>query len=168
MKKKLKLKSNKKAYLQIDFAFAMFMFLLVFVFCYNHYVSYKNIIREENEISKLTLDAQDLCFLLTHSTGYPNNWETNIDNTVQFGFVKNNEKELDISKINQFTDSNYFTIIDNLNIEDNLYIKIKDINSSNVYLDFGATVKNGVLYSDYKCFANYNSSIVEVYVEVWK
>lgn len=169
MLKIFKLRYNNSGYLQIDLAFGLFIFIILFIFVYNFYAHYKADLGVDNQILELQSDAQDICFLLSKSSGLPQNWETDINNTIFFGFKNINDSKLNLVKINQFRNDTYFTIIDKMNISANLAIRIEGISTNTHYLSFGVLATEiNPKYANYQCYSNYNSEIVKIFVEVWK
>lgn len=168
MKRKYKLHSNKFAYLQIDFAFSILIFFMLFIFIYYVNNDYKEMQNQEYIINLLQKDARDVCFLLTTQSGNPSNWEDDFLYANILGLKSDTYNILDTSKMNIFTNNNYFYLIDILGIDNYLNVKIIGTQTNTTYLDFGTSNDFGTYYANYMCYSNYNSEIVKVIVEAWK
>lgn len=167
MKIKSRLHSNKLGYLQIDFAFVVLIFFLFFYFIYTEQDTMNNSFKNIGDINLLIADSKDICFLLTKTSGYPDNWETNISNLNFVGLKNISSNNLDINKISALTTENYFLILDSLNISSYIVIDIKGLSSQTDYLNLGNSTYTN-LVSSYSCFSNYNNEQVKVNVEVWQ
>jgi len=161
---------NKNAYLQIDFAFAVLIFTLITFFILNYYfANYQEKVNIENKniLEPLT---KDLCNLLINTPGVPNNWENNLSSLKSFGLKNVGNMNLSTSKINMFTNINYFNITKNLN-QDYIYsIKITGLQTDTNYLDFGyADNRTLIKYSSiYNCYSSYNNELVKISVGIFK
>ncbi len=180
MKYKLKLDRNmfdnskigkvysKKGYLQIDLMVSMLIFFFIVFLVFNFFNIFSDSSDESLVIQNLASDSRDLCFLLSSSSGYPNNWETNISNLGFIGLKEVDSNFLDSSKLAVFNSTNYLTILDNLNLSGFFKIDIVGLNSQTSYLSLGSSGGTSSSFSKSICYSNYNSEIVQIITEVWK
>ena len=168
MQHKLKQDSGKKAYLQIDFAFAILIFSFFILATYSYYKSYEGAQLDALEFSKLESDARDICYLLSSTPGSPNNWEESFTATQFFGLKSATQRNLTLNKITVFNSSNYFGVIDTMGLEENfIKITIEGLQTNTSYLNWGVSGAVDSYKGTNVCYANYNSEIVRIYVEVW-
>ncbi|MFW6009302.1 MAG: hypothetical protein ACOCP8_08580 [archaeon] len=170
MNQKLLQKSIKKAYLQIDVIFIILVFFTLFFVV--HGIVFDNIVGYEKEFqqNKLSLDAKDVCILLTQSSGNPHNWEIlGLEDVDFFGLKQVGLDGLDDAKILAFNNSNYYQIINKFNINSYFNVRIVGLETNNVYLNFIDLNldHDNILTGNYVCYSNYNSEIVEVQIETW-
>jgi hypothetical protein len=169
MKQKSKLKSTK-GYMQIDIAFAILIFFMLFITL--HTINKDNINGHEEQYqqNKLLMDARDICYQLTATSGQPNNWENSpISDSVFLGLKNKTSNKLDKNKIIKFNSSSYYNITDKFNTSNYINIRINGIETNNTYLNIDAKTQNkAVKRGNYVCYSNYNSEIVEVIIETWK
>ena len=159
---------NKKGYLQIDFIFAIFIFFVIFFMLFTTFSSQKESIKNTYDINRVKFLAKDFCYSLTSSMGYPSNWETNLSSLQYIGLL-NSSNLLDSSKLSTFTNgSNYFTILDELNVDIFLYAQIKGLESNTVYGTFGAQSGIDSVSSTYTCYGEYLGEPTKILVEAWK
>lgn len=168
MKRRLRLFLNKFGYLQIDFAFVVLIFFFFFYFIYSEQSFTNEYFRTIDDVNLLSSNARDICFLLTKSSGYPKNWENDLNNFDYIGLKNINTNFLDTNKLAVFTQTNYFDIVDSLNILGYVNINILGLQTGSNYLNFGNFSIKGDLLSSSTCFSNYNNEVVKVLVEVWR
>lgn len=160
--------SDKKAYVQIDFTFAVFIFFIVFTSVYTIYKAYENSFDDTLVLTELQGDSRDLCFLLIRSSGSPNNWTSDIENSNFYGWKNINDSSLNATNIGAFNSSSYFTILDSLNLSGFLYLDLTGMQTNTTYLEFGTVNEVGTFFSTYSCYGHYNDEVVRLIVEVWK
>lgn len=161
---------SKSGYLQIDFAFVILIFFTLFLLVHGIYKQKENSLENAFIINKLNTDARDICLILTSSSGFPSNWEADLNSSYSIGLRTINNFSLSLTKMQFLNDSsNYYELIDYMNFEDNFNVKIVGLNSNNTYINFGSNINDvSVYFSNYVCYSYYDSEIVRVLVEVWK
>jgi hypothetical protein len=162
--------SKKKAYMQIDYAFTI-VFFLIFLFFIINDISSKGVNSNE-DIKRFEKDklSQDICSILTKTSGHPNNWYLNIEDSSFIGLKKVNGSDLDINKLSVLNNNNYFNITDKLNLKEN-YLQIKLYYLSNFtvyYSDFGKSPISLKKSSKSICYTKINSQEILFEVEVWQ
>ncbi len=171
MNQKSELFSNKLAAIQIDISFAIFIFVIIFLTFHAMYADRIDLQSRAHKIDNLNFVAKDVCQMLINSPGNPNNWETNI-NTIIFPGLKNlnHNNTLNAQKILAFNNTNYWDILNSMNIEkEGVNVKIIGIDTNTTYRNFGqfASDTYDVNFGNSVCYSNYNGEIVKVLVEVW-
>lgn len=165
---KFKLNLDKRGYVQIDFSFAAFIFFTLFLVVFSFYDSQKNSIEDVITSTNLQADSRDICYLLISSPGIPNNWNDDLSSMSLPGMKSSTNNSLDPLKVSEFSLNNYFTIIDNFNTGDFMYLNIEGLRTNSTYLSFGVSGEGSALSSSYTCYGNYNSEIVRLLVEIWE
>jgi hypothetical protein len=170
MKQKSRLNSVK-GYFQIDIAFAILVFFLLFLTIYTLNKDSVSSKGQLIEMQKLAMDARDICAIIVSTPGYPEAWEEidNLSNVDIFGLKNVSSYSIDANKLSLFSETNYFTIKNKFNENSYFNLKIKGVNSSVEYLNFGTNITGmNVKSSSYNCYSVYNSEPVKLIVEVWK
>ncbi len=171
MNQKFQLHSNNKhGYLQIDFAFVVLIFFFLFFFIHNLHKQKVDSFEGSIILNDLQADARDICFLLSSSSGFPFNWDLDVNSTKIFGLKNLNSNNLSLSKMQVFNiSSNYFIIKDTMNYDENFNLRIIGLTSNLEYIRFGSLVELlDVYFAKSVCYANYNSEQVKLIVEVWR
>ncbi len=159
---------KKKGYLQIDFAFAILIFILFIFFSYQYYVDFVNATENNFEVNRLNGLSRDLCSMFVLSSGKPSSWELDVSTLESVGFRESGSYNLSLAKVAAINNSFYYDVLDNMAIDDDVYLVVTGVESGTNYLSFGIAGDYGVLSSSYVCYSVYNNEIVKVYVEVWK
>lgn len=160
---------NKKGYFQLDFLFVVLFFIIVFSLIYSLHQSHLNHYDKTIEQKILNTQSQDICGMLISQQGNPNNWEENLSTTTFFGLQSQNSTALSTNKINVFfNQTNYADIIETINIEGVLYVSIENTQTNTLLYELGEPSQRDAQRGQTRCFSQYNSSDVEITVEVWR
>jgi len=162
------LKMTKNGFLQIDFAFVVLIFFLLFYLTYVFYDSYNQNLAEDLESKMMMADSIDICNLLVSTSGYPKNWENNLNTLSSLGLKNESSNYIDPNKLSKFNSTNYFTLIDKLNLNGSyVSLKLVGLKTNNTYLNF-AEYTLFTNYYTYQCYSNYNNEEVKLEVIIWK
>ena len=169
MHQKLILNLDKRGYLHLDFIFAAVLFFLVFIFVFLYTNSFTESQRDIIIQNELNADARDLCFMLVSSSGMPSNWYNNIS-TMKFLGLRNfsDNNSLSTNALSALNSSNYFSIVDRLNLSGYPYVNVIGIESGTTYTVFGSNKGVGSYVSYNTCYSYYNNEFIKIIVGVWK
>lgn len=150
--------------------FAGIIFFLLLNLVYNQYDDFLEKNDIQADVIKLKSMSQNLCFLLSESPGYPNDWQTSSPTQFNiFGLKNESSNDLSNSKLSKLSNSNYINISKELNLTETYFnLKIINLSDSSVIKQFGVEANNFSLSEKSVCFASINSSMSKLIVEVWK
>ena len=161
---------GKKGYLQIDFLFAITAFLIFFYTIFLLYEQNYNGLENSIQLDYLQIASRDICYMITSFSGIPNNWETDTSTIQSLGLLQIDRELLDLDKINALTNqSNYFTVLDSLNVSSFVFINISSTQNSSSFV-FGSRPSELSTKGTYTCYASIwnQNHLARVFVEVWR
>lgn len=160
---------SNKAYLQIDFAFAVLVFILVFFIFFSDFSNFSKSQNLEIEVIKHQALANDICYLLTSTKGFPNNWNLNPTTASFYGLLNSTiNKTIDPIKTNiYFQEDNYFLIQEKLQTSYLFSINLINISDSSIIYSLGSSSNFPNIIQSSSCYSNYLGSTVLIFVEVW-
>lgn len=170
MHQKLFKSLDKKGYLQIDFLFAATAFLVLFSSLYFLYIQNVDALEDSYYLEEAQILAKDICYLLYSQSGVPINWEVSPSLVNVVGLKHPTENYISQNKVNQLSNqSNYFTILDSLNIDYFVYVNISVSSDDSSYL-FGIKPEVSNYKGGYVCYSPFTSNelLAKISVEVWK
>jgi hypothetical protein len=145
----LKLNLNKLGYIQIDLIFAGILFFSFFSLTYVTYKDYFETSSTNNELKLLSATSRDLC------TYFRNDLTTS--------------HELNLTKLTNYTNSNYVTLKNSLNVEYlNFNMVITNVLTQTNITNFGFKSPKSSLSQTYSCYQYGQNKTFQIQVEVWK
>ena len=168
------LSKTKKGYVLYDFIFALVIFIMIFFMIYINFIDYKEELDVKNKILILNTDASNLCYLLVDTTGTPENWndEPTFNSSIHRIGLKNVNYTISESKLDKLNQTDLKDIVDSFELsKKNIYIGIKSLDNSIIYLEKGAKSETDSVYVGNSICTGYlqsSSEYIKVMVEVWK
>lgn len=127
-----------------------------------------NAYTDQITVSKLQVDAKDLCIYLSSNTGSPYYWEQDINGSTSIGLKNLGNNSLNISKFYYMNSTNYFTILNKLGESDFINVQIEDLNNGSQYLNFGVSPGYDSYRGTATCYTRVNGREAKMAVVVWR
>lgn len=157
---------NKSGYVHIDFAFAITFFFIFFYTVYTIHMQGLYAIKDsKNQVLYLS-QARDICYILNSYEGKPSNWQLSPASMQVLGLKNETSGLISMAKVSKLDNSIYFQILDGYDLEDHVYIEVKDLVSNVVYSSVG-TKSSKSQFAEYHCYGTSPTSVVDIGVRVW-
>lgn len=147
----MKLNSTKSGFIQIDLMFAGFLFFIMLSLTYVNYQNFFDNSNSNRELTLLSSSARDICMLSRNL------------------LLDSSTKQLDLTKLSNFTNSNYVSFKFEYGLEKiNFNTMITNPKTNVTINDFGFQSPKTSISSKYSCYISNSNSLNQITVEVWK